>query len=514
MKKIVKIGAFLLPTFIGLSIFTSCEDDSLPDVGSIEDLTPPTARIAEEESSTSSRTKVLLNKSESAIEYTWTLPEGASFAENLLTGETSLSSDDDVYVDFEEFDTTYTVTLEAKDGNGVTDETTIDVTPVYEDGVSDATASFTYSDTEANFIKILDASGSTNNAGGVYWVFPDDLDITFGTDEEGNEYDYYDEYIEVTFPTLDGLGDTYEITLQAINYNGEINEISGDVVVDELGNPVPEISFTSSDDYLTKTFVNETPDSDSVEWVLPEGATLQDGYSLTDDTIEVTFDSYDTFEVSLTVTNILDLSTTDSFSIDVLNPAEITVPTIIRASFEGDIAEDTGIFRSDLAKEDWRADGTSARSTLIQTAGTDPGLDNQTWFSSGAYNRVQTTNNSVADGGYAVKWEAAKPDRVAVQIIDVTPGVDYKLTFYYANITGTADVGIRAAILKESTSTEEESFDADNIIAEVKTSGTSSAYVEQTLSFSSSSEDRVKIYFNQIDNAGTVYLDNVSIEID
>ena len=151
---------------------------------------------------------------------------------------------------------------------------------------------------------------------------------------------------------------------------------------------------------------------------------------------------------------------------------------------------------------------------MIQTAGTDPGLDNQTWFSSGAYNRVQTTNNSVADGGYAVKWEAAKPDRVAVQIIDVTPGVDYKLTFYYANITGTADVGIRAAILKESTSTEEESFDADNIIAEVKTSGTSSAYVEQTLSFSSSSEDRVKIYFNQIDNAGTVYLDNVSIEID
>ncbi len=520
MNKIIKIGVCLLPVYLGASLFTSCEDDSLPDVGSIEDLTPPTARIAVGESSTSSRTKILLNKSNSAINYLWTLPEGASFAENLLTGETSVATDADVYVDFEAFDTTYTVSLEAKDGNGVSDEITQDITPEYADNIADPSAAFTYEDTEGNFVKILDATSSSNNDGGVNWVFPEGLEVTFGIDEEGNLYDSNDAYAEVIFPVLDGLGGTYPVTLQAINYNGEINEVTQDVVVSELPAPSPAISFTSSADYLTKTLVNETPDTDTLQWSLPNGVTLVDGYTLTDETIEVEFSEYRTYSISLTVTNVLSVSTTESFNITALNPDDIEIPTIVSASFEayeGDNPANTkyyGNIINDISKEDWRADGESDRSYKLENEGIIPDLTNNSWFSTGGYNRVQTTNNSVADGGIAVKWESGKPNRVAVQVIEVTPGVDYKLTFQYANITGTPDVGIRAAILKESTSTEQESLDPDNIIAEVKTTGTSSAYVEETLTFSSSSEGRVKIYFNQIDNAGEVYLDDISITID
>ena len=543
------ISALLLTALFSTQ---SCllEDDSLPTEGSIKDETLPIAGISKDMSEYSSRTFILSGSASlSSTKFSWVLPEGASFATN--DGITYTSTDELVHVKFDEFDTEYVVSLTSSDNNGESSSTNITITPTDQEAI-DPTASFSTETTLFNYKRIFDASSSTDNQGGVEWTFFDadgnqlytnedadqddydeDASVIFDVDISGEQYSTTDDYIVVSFPVNGGVETDYTVVATAINIDGDTNEVSEVITIDALGDPVPELSFTSSEDYLTKTFTNETPDTDSVLWSLPDGATLVDGYSLSDEIIEVTFASYDTYTVTLEVTNIVNLSTSEDFDIDVLNPSSISTPVIYRGGFEpGECtnpadATTFGTTRNDLGKEWWIADGVSDRVYLGDTLAVDgsttaddtatiidTGIEDRCWFDCTTFNRLNITSNA-RSGQRAASFDPTRPLRVAVQTIDVTPGADYKITFWVNNASATEGAGLKCYIIDPSVTNDSDANVAANIIAGLTTTTETNAYVEHTLEFSASEYDQVKLYFYPADpTAATFYVDDVSIAID
>ena len=553
MKKI-SLKKYGISALLIVSLFSvqSCilEDDSLPTEGSIADETLPIAGIAYEMSEYSSRAFLMSGSASlSSTQFSWELPEGASFA--TIDGYTYTSTDELIYVEFDEFDTEYVVSLTSSDNNGETSSTTVSITATDQESI-DPTSSFTTETTLGNYERIFDASSSTDNQGGIEWTFFDadgnqlytnedsdqedydeDLAVIFDVDPLGVQYTTTDDYIAVSFPVNSGVETEYSVVATAINLDGDTDEATEAITIEALGSPDPEISFISSEDYLTKTFTNETPDTDSVLWSLPEGATLSDGYSLSDEVIEVTFDSYETYSVTLEVTNIVSLSTSEAFDVDVLNPSTITTPVIYRGGFEpGECTNpaDTSAFgttRSDLGKEWWIADGVSDRvylgDTLLDDGTTeaddtltiiDTGIDDRCWFDCSTFNRLNITGNS-RSGARAASFDPTRPLRVAVQTIDVTPGADYKITFWVNNASATVGAGLKCYIIDPSVDNNNDANVASNIISGIITTTTVAAYTEHTLEFSASEYDQVKLYFYPDDpTAATFYVDDVSIAID
>lgn len=110
-------SVFTILTCCSVLVFTSC-DDELPGVGSIPDLTPPSAGFSYKSTTSSFKEIQFTNTSISASEFTWDFGDG------------STSTDKEPLHVYDAGEGTYTVTLTAKDGNGVLSEFTADVVVV------------------------------------------------------------------------------------------------------------------------------------------------------------------------------------------------------------------------------------------------------------------------------------------------------------------------------------------------------------------------------------------------
>lgn len=100
---------------LSMIAFTSCEDNILPEIGSIEDLTPPTANFSYVSTQTDFRTILFTNTSSSASTFSWDFGGGDS------------STEKDPTYTFTGGEGTYPVTLTSSDGNGVTSTVTLNV---------------------------------------------------------------------------------------------------------------------------------------------------------------------------------------------------------------------------------------------------------------------------------------------------------------------------------------------------------------------------------------------------
>lgn len=113
IKKILFASLILLLTFS----MSSCEDNTLPEAGSKPDLTPPSAKFSYAASPVDYREITFTNESISALDYTWDFGGG------------NTSTDTNPVFTFSG-EGTFSVSLTAKDGNGVTSQISMDVVVV------------------------------------------------------------------------------------------------------------------------------------------------------------------------------------------------------------------------------------------------------------------------------------------------------------------------------------------------------------------------------------------------
>ncbi|WP_299062877.1 PKD domain-containing protein [uncultured Polaribacter sp.] len=116
----------LLIMLVSSMAFISCEENELPETGSIPDLTPPSANFSYVASTADFKTILFTNLSASASDFTWSFGDGGTSTE---------ANPEYTYAAGEG---TYSVKLISKDGNDLTDEITLDVdvvdvlVPVFE----------------------------------------------------------------------------------------------------------------------------------------------------------------------------------------------------------------------------------------------------------------------------------------------------------------------------------------------------------------------------------------------
>lgn len=112
-KKIAVLLLYIVAFGISAMVITSCEEE-IPEAGSIQDETPPTAGFSYSASSESNLAINFSNLSSSATQYVWDFGDGNTSTEKEPTN---------TYADFG----TYTVTLTSSDNLGVTSTITDDV---------------------------------------------------------------------------------------------------------------------------------------------------------------------------------------------------------------------------------------------------------------------------------------------------------------------------------------------------------------------------------------------------
>ena len=297
--------------------------------------------------------------------------------------------------------------------------------------------------------------------------------------------------------------------------------------------PIPTFTYSSDPNYLSQTFTNTTPNTSSVQWTLPTGTTLING-SLSDEEIEVRFPNSGNFNIGLEVTSVgidengdpAQLTGESTREVPIVTSFnEIIEPFIIAGDFENPddflIAID-GFGRNDLAKEYWIADGVSTRvldprtfEPFIAFPGVDPELE-RSWFGNNdLFNRISVSFNGRF--GKGASWDVSQPDpRTIVQRIDIIPGVDYRITFWYSNDLNVTDISLVGAILKDSVINENQRNMPENIITQESFNETADGFVQASLSFTvvDTDAEAVKLYFNTSENAGDYRLDDISIAID
>ncbi len=335
--------------------------------------------------------------------------------------------------------------------------------------------------------------------------------------------------------THDAVSQTEIITSGQINNYTQENPLVINFVneVPLTTPPVPTFTYSSIPDYSFQTFVNTTPNTGTAQWTLPIGATVVGG-SLTSEEIDVQFPNSGNFEIGLEVTSFginengepVQLTGESTLEVPIVTSLnEIPDPIIIAGDFERPeelFITDEGLGRLDLGKEYWIADGVSTRvfdprtnSIPFELFTAFPGATSNDidWFETGSFNRVRTT--SQGRFGTAASWNPGD-QRVAVQYIEVIPGVDYEVSFYYSNDAASTTEALRALILDENVTTEAQLSISSNILAETITTSTSQVYVEERISFTIDSPERnaIKLYFNTTDISADFRLDDITIAID
>ena len=551
-NRIIKTGIIAA---LALMFSVSCEDDSLPDEGSLPDLNLPDADFFVTDSNSSALIKNITNSTRrGSTSVLWTLPEGAEFTFNdqgFLTGET----DDEIVVRFpaviedpDDPELGYLVGIEAFDDNGASSGLTFINVLVKSDPTRVlSTPSFTFTETRSNFERIF-TNTSANASGGAFWsVFQDGEELDIEEILETRDFDFlnqnrFSDEVSLRFP---GAGD-YEVFVTGINFNGfETISESQTITILPLGIPVPSLTYSSNEDYSVQTFVNDTPDTASQTWTLPAGATFVNGSVATDSTVDVSFANSGTFDMGLEIFSngfdddgnpiILESEdATEIITVAIVNSlSEAGTVGVIGGDFEIPPASD--IFesqqgRSDAARGYWIADGLSIRVFVPGTGGTAseeiypafPGavaaseganVGDVDWFETGNFNRVRITSSGRSGNG--ASWNP-NDERVAVQYVEVVPGVDYKVTFFYNNDANSTEIGLLALVLDADVTTEAELSIEGNVLASELAGDRTSVFTEASFTFTNNSPDRtaVKLYFRTTDNAGDYRLDDVSITID
>lgn len=551
MKNIKHISSLIAAFALLFSV--SCEDNDLPDTGSIVDANPPEAAFFFTDSAESVLIKNLTNSSRrGSTQVNWTLPEGAEFTFN-SQGVLTTSTDDEVVVMFPEtIDDPndpfagYEVGIEAIDANGVSSGVeffTVQVNLI--EGVPLPTPLASVEDGGGNFERVF-INESANASGGVVWsVLQDGNELDIDTLLTTDSLDFIgqtstSEEVLITFPNA---GD-YEVVVTAINFNGVRVSDTIPVTIDPIMEPVPSFTYSSNDDYSIQTLVNTTPDTDSVLWTLPDGATLIGG-TLTSEEIQVSFPSSGDFAINLEVTSVgfnedgdpvifRSLDDVETTVIPVVRSrAEIPEPVLLAGGFERPIdeylsAEGLARTNNDLGKEYWLPDGVSQRVFTPGTTEPFPAYPGETdanlftWFvpiSTVDFNRPGTTSNS-RTGEAAASWDSRTQLRAAVQRIEVMPGVDYKVTFWYENVENATNASLLALVLNERVVRETEEGNVEgtgiegNIIAQEVLNEQAIGYIEASVSFNSGDQSAIKLYFNTSEFFGAYRLDDVTISID
>ena len=547
-NKILKTG---LIAMFALIFSVSCEDDSLPGVGDIVDANPPEADFFVTEGPTAFIKNLTNSTRRGFSEIMWTLPEGAEFTFN-DQGVLTTSTDNDITVIFPELiedpdnpDLGYLVGIEAIDANGVSSGLEFINVLVQSDPSRDlATASATFVEGVSNFERIF-TNTSVNAPGGVIWsVFENGVELDIDQVLMTSNFNFLNqtrtsEEVSLVFP---GSG-TYEVFVTAINFNG-IEALSDPqtVIVENLSIPEPSFTYSSSDDYTIQTFVNTTPDTATQFWTLPAGATFVNGSVATDQTIDVSFANSGTFPITLEITSnsfdddgnpivLESLAENETQDVAIVNSlSAIPVPSIIAGGFEPDpdnlteeglerfLGTDDRSGNADASKEYWIADGVTSRAFIPGTTELYPAFpgatnDDVDWFETGDFNRVRVSNTG--RNGVSASWNPGD-ERVAVQYIEVLPGVDYKVSFFYFNDSGSNEIGLLGLILDPNVVTESQLSIEGNVLASVLAIDQTTIFEEATLSFTNTSSERtaIKLYFRTSDNAGDYRLDDVSIAID
>lgn len=407
--------------------------------------------------------------------------------------------------------------------------------------------SFNIIETENLFVSVKEVvDGIVNDVNATFELTIQNNDYTLsGNIESGSSGliipEILDDSTEISITvTYNTQSQTQVITNGQLNEYGAISPLTfyfGETnIIDPLEPVVPSFTFSSSEDYSIKTFVNTTPNTTSVIWTMPSDVTFVNGTSATSETIEVMFPASGSYTVSLEVVSegfseageLVSLIGSSTVIVPVVNSInEIVTPVIIGGGFERPADENLsaeGLARTsnDLGKEYWIADGVSAR---VFTPGTTeafaayPGettANERIWFENYLFNRIGVTSVT-RTGDAAATWDASQTSpRAIVQYIEIVPGVDYKVSFFYSNDLNSSDISLQGLIL-DSGVVKEADISPETIIAQgLYNEQANGDYTEASLSFTVNSSDQtaIKLYFNTTDVSGDYRLDDISIAID
>ncbi len=238
------------------------------------------------------------------------------------------------------------------------------------------------------------------------------------------------------------------------------------------------------EDFKIYFLTNQSVSSTDYQWQIPDGVTLldldpDDGVTptLASENINLEFPGEGTFDVTLTSSDKLGKTSSVTKSIEVIMPEipMVPVPEILEGGFDM---------------------GNDSR---------DP------WRNGDLGGVIQITSSPVQSGSNAAKFPS-DGSRIAYQEIDVTPNVDYTLTYYYTLKTS-PEGSIRVAILGGEGFTDPAAAEAAIIASDTgNDQSSSSSYVQVDLKFNSGSNSKVAIY---VTNEGAeARVDSFSIAVD
>lgn len=256
--------------------------------------------------------------------------------------------------------------------------------------------------------------------------------------------------LKITF----GMGSFFLLlllSLSACDFSFELPDANS--IPDETP---PSASFSATQnegDFMTFDFTNLSASATDYVW------DFGDGNSSTDADPSNTYGAEGTYTVTLTATDKLNVSSTTTQTVEVVEPENDFVPVILNPSFDEE--------------------------------GEDSFRDN--WRNGDLGGVIQITSSPTHTPEKAAKLPSAG-DRIGYQLITVLPDTDYNLTFYYTMKTdpvGTITVRILAGAVSDPAEIE-----GKTIASFVGTDQSgASDYVQASLQFNSGDNSEVAIFF-------------------
>lgn len=229
------ISKMFLAFVIITSTFTACddEDSGLPDVGGIEDSTPPLSEFTPIRSDIDPLVYNFKNNTRSFTEALWSIPDNATVI-NEDADITEPLKEEDITVRFPDFGS-YEVSLTTSDKNNAT-STVSQTVEVVKPLLDPPNPGFSFELKNADFT-ILDFVNESSNTARIIWVLPTGATLYDADPSDGVTPSLSDDMIQIKFP---GEG-TYDVTLKAFNAVDDEEEITKSVEVSKAIAPTPTI---------------------------------------------------------------------------------------------------------------------------------------------------------------------------------------------------------------------------------------------------------------------------------